>query len=99
MEYNALIKMLIGKAQKLNNSNKPWSDNPDNWDNKVDNWQNNPQNWINSPRNWKNDPRNLNAKIIYDSAGNALGYAVEKVSGTGVNFYDFNGNRTGYYNC
>lgn len=98
MENNALIKMLIGKAQKLNNPNKSWADNPNNWDNKLDNWQNNPQNWANSPKNWKNDPRNLNAKIIYDSLGNALGYAVEKGSGKGVNFYDFYGNRTGYYN-
>lgn len=75
-----------------------WENSPNNWNNSVNNWQNSPNNWVNSPNNWNNSIYNPNANIIYDSNGNARGYAVPKSNGTGINIYDFNGNRNGYYN-
>lgn len=54
--------------------------------------------WENSPNNWNNSPNNPNANLIYDNYGNAQGYAVPKSNGTGVNVYDFDGKRRGYYN-
>ena len=54
--------------------------------------------WENSPNNWNNSRNNPNANLIYDNYGNAQGYAVPKANGTGVNVYDFDGNRRGYYN-
>ena len=54
--------------------------------------------WEDSPYNWDNSRYNPNANIIYDSQGQAQGYAVPKQNGTGVNVYDFNGKRQGYYN-
>ena len=76
----------------------PWADSPNNWNNSENNWQNSSNNWKNSPNNWKNSPRNPNANLIYDNNCNPQGYFVTKQNGTGVNVYDFNGNRRGYYN-
>lgn len=75
-----------------------WEDSPYNWNNAEHNWQNSSTNWRNSPGNWNNSRYNPNANIIYDSQGQAQGYAVPKQNGTGVNVYDFNGKRQGYYN-
>ena len=75
-----------------------WEDSPYNWNNAEHNWQNSSTNWRNSPGNWNNSRYNPNANIIYDSQGQAQGYAVLKQNGTGVNVYDFNGKRQGYYN-
>lgn len=52
--------------------------------------------WENSPNNWENSPGNyLDDRTIRDSNGGAKGYAVPKADG-GINFYDNDGNRTGY---
>lgn len=75
-----------------------WEDSPYNWNNAEHNWQNSSSNWKNSPGNWNNSRYNPNANIIYNSQGQAQGYAVPKQNGTGVNVYDFNGKRQGYYN-
>lgn len=73
-----------------------WNSSPHNWDNSPYNFHNSPHNWNNSPRNWQNSPHRWgNERIIRDSRGNAAGYAVPKPDG-GVNYYDLNGNRTGY---
>lgn len=71
---------------------------PNNWNNSANNWQNSSNNWNNRPNNWNNPINSPNANIIYDSNGNAKGYAVLKSNGSGVNIYDFNGNRNGCYN-
>lgn len=75
-----------------------WENSPNNCNNSVNNWENSPNNWQNSPNNWNNSRNNPNANLIYDNYGNAQGYAVPKANGTGVNVYDFDGNRRGYYN-
>ena len=75
-----------------------WENSPNNWNNSENIWENSPNNWQNSPNNWNNSRNNPNANLIYDNYGNAQGYAVPKSNGTGVNVYDFNGNRRGDYN-
>ena len=73
-----------------------WQSNPNNWNNSESNWENSGDNWKNSPNNWNNSPNKWgNERIIRDSNGNAVGYAVPKKDG-GVNYYDFNGKRKGY---
>ena len=69
---------------------------PNNWDNSPNNWENSSNTWENSPNNWENSPNNyLDDRTIRDSNGDAKGYAVPKADG-GINFYDNDGNRTGY---
>lgn len=75
-----------------------WENNPANWENSSTNWDNNSMNWKNSPKNWNNNPMNPNANVIYDNKGNPQGYAVPKGNGKGVNIYNFEGDRQGYYN-
>jgi hypothetical protein len=59
-------------------------------------WDSSPYNWKNSPHHWDNSPHKYNNdRIIRDNQGNATGYAVPKDDG-GVNYYDLEGNRTGY---
>jgi hypothetical protein len=73
-----------------------WESSPNNWSNSPNNWENSSSNWNNSPNNWENSPNNWgNERIIRGENGNAQGYAVPRADG-GVNFYDGNGNRTGY---
>jgi len=80
----------------------PFAQSPDNSPYNPKNSQYNPDN---SPYNPKNSPYNPdnsrykpnNDRIIRDNQGNAKGYAVPKKGG-GSNYYDFNGNRTGYSN-
>ena len=73
-----------------------WEGSPNNWQNSESNWENSSSNWKNSPNNWDNSPNNYgNERIIRDSNGNAVGYAVPKKDGC-VNYYDFSGNRKGY---
>lgn len=73
-----------------------WNSSPNNWKNSPDNWENSPNNWKNSPNNWENSPNRWgNERVIRDGSGNAVGYAVPKEGG-GVNFFDYEGNRTGY---
>ncbi|CCY24403.1 tat pathway signal sequence [Brachyspira sp. CAG:484] len=91
-----LMLLLINTTQVF--AFTTWENSPNNWNNSINNWQNSPNNWVNSPNNWNNSINNPNANIIYDSNGNARGYAVPKSNGTGMNLYDFNGNRNGYYN-
>jgi hypothetical protein len=56
----------------------------------------NPYNYKNSPYNYKNSPYNLNSSNgIYDEDGERQGYAVRRSDG-GVNFFNDEGNRTGY---
>jgi len=73
-----------------------WENSPNNWENSPNNWENSSNNWENSPNNWENSPGNyLDDRTIRDSNGGAKGYAVPKADG-GINFYDNDGNRTGY---
>lgn len=77
----------------------PYENSPMNWNNNSMNYENSSMNFKNSPMNWDNSPMNPNAaNIIYDNNGNARGYAVPKSNGTGVNVYDFKGNRVNYFN-
>lgn len=75
-----------------------WENSPYNYNNSENNWQNSSNNWNNNPGNWNNSRFNPDANLIYDSQGQAQGYAVQKQNETGVNVYDFNGKRQGYYN-
>lgn len=73
-----------------------WNSSPDNWDNSPQNWDNSPHNWKNSPDNWDNSPNRWgNERIVRDSDGNPIGYAVPKTDG-GVNYFDFEGGRRSY---
>lgn len=73
-----------------------WNSSPYNWNNSPNNWENSSNNWKNSPNNYNNSEIKYgNERIIRDGSGNSKGYAVPKSDG-GVNFYDVNGNRTGY---
>ena len=59
-------------------------------------YNNSPYNYKNSPYNYKNSPYNSNSgNGIYDDSGNRQEYAVRR-SGGGVNFFDNEGDRTGY---
>jgi hypothetical protein len=83
-------------SQNWANSPQNWRNSPDNWQNNPQNWQNKPQQWQNSPDNWQNSADNYNnANGIYDSNGNRLGYAVPRPDG-GANYFNNNGDRTGY---
>jgi hypothetical protein len=74
----------------------PWDSSPNNWDNSSANFQNSPHNWENSPSNWKNSKNNFDSnRVVRDSAGNPIGYSVQKPDG-GSNMFDFSGNRKGY---
>ena len=82
--------------QNWQNSPQNWQNSPDNWQNSPQNWQNSSQNWQNNPQNWQNSPENYNsANSIYDKDGNRTGYAVPRADGSGVNFFNNNGARTG----
>lgn len=73
-----------------------WNSSPHNWKNSSNNWENSSNNWKNSPHNWDNSlERWGNERVIRDGSGHAVGYAVPKEGG-GVNFFDNEGNRTGY---
>jgi hypothetical protein len=86
-------------AQNWNNSLQNWQNNPNNWQNSSSNWQNTSQDWRNNPQNWENSAQNYNnANGIYDQSGNRIGYAVPRTDGSGVNYFDNSGHRTGYQN-
>jgi hypothetical protein len=69
------------------------------WQNSSSNWQNTSQDWRNSPQNWANSAQNYNnANGIYDRDGNRVGYAVPRADGSGINYFDNSGRRTGYQN-
>jgi len=86
-------------AQNFNNNLESWRNNPDNWQNSSSNWQNTSQDWRNNPQNWANSPQNYNnANGIYDRDGNRIGYAVPRLDGSGVNYFDNSGRLTGYQN-
>ena len=73
-----------------------WDSNPNNWNNSPNNWENSPNNWNNSHNNWENSPNNLNSdRIIRNEEGEPTGYSVPKSDG-GTNYFDLDGNRTGY---
>ena len=73
-----------------------YRDSPINPDNSAVNPDNTSIEWRNNPVNPDNSPIFPdNPRIIRDNNGNAVGYAVPKVGG-GTNYFDFNGNRTGY---
>ncbi len=74
----------------------PLSGSPYNIDNNMYNPENSSLNPENSPLNPENSTLNpYSERIIRDPNGNPTGYAVPKDNG-GVNFFDNNGNRTGY---
>src|SRR6202451_3614573 len=53
-------------------------------------------NWQNSPEKWQNSPQNYNSTNgIYDTAGNRTGYAIRRPDGSGTNFFNNDGARTG----
>jgi hypothetical protein len=86
-------------SQNWNNSPENWRNNPNNWQNSSSNWQNTSQDWRNSPQNWANSAQNYNnANGIYDRNGNRIGYAVPRADGSGINYFDNSGRRTGYQN-
>lgn len=77
-------------------SASPWDSSPNNWENSSANFQNSQHNWDNSPANWNNSKNNTASdRIVRDSAGNPVGYAVQKPSG-GTNIFEFSGERKGY---
>jgi hypothetical protein len=79
----------LAVAQNYNSS-------PYNYRNSPYNYENSPYNYKNSPYNYKNSPYNLNSSNgIYDEDGERQGYAVRRHDG-GVNFFNDEGNRTGY---
>ena len=96
-KFLIVLLILIG-VQQMTKAFTTWENSPNNWNNSEANWENSSNNWKNSPNNWINSPNNPNANLIYDNNGNPRGYAVPKSNGTGVNVYDFNGNRQVYYN-
>lgn len=92
----ALLAFLLGISLSTTAVAQDWNSSPNNWENSPNNWENSPNNWKNSPSNWENSPNRYgNERIIRDSDGNPAGYAVPKQDG-GVNFYDNQGNRSGY---
>jgi len=87
-----------GQTSSLNWQNSPqnWRNSPNNWQNSSQNWQNSSKNWENSPQNWQNSPQNYNsANGIYDTAGNRTGYVIRRPDGSGTNFFNNDGARTG----
>ncbi len=73
-----------------------YNSSPNNYENSTNNYENSSSNYKNSPNNYDNSPNKYgNDRIIRDNEGNATGYSVPKDDG-GVNFYNSNGDRTGY---
>jgi hypothetical protein len=84
-----LILSFSAVAEDYNNSPNNYENSPNNYENSSSNYKNSPNNYENSPNKYGND------RITRDNEGNATGYAVPKDNG-GVNFYNGNGDRTGY---
>ena len=77
-------------------SGNSWESSPNNWNNSPNNWENSPSNWNNSPNNWENSPNNMDSdRIIRNESGEPTGFSVPKSDG-GINYFDLDGNRTGY---
>jgi hypothetical protein len=73
-----------------------YNSSPNNYENSPNNYENGSSNYENSPNNYENSANKYgNERIIRDNEGNATGYAVPKDNGA-VNFYNNNGDRTGY---
>lgn len=98
MKKFLLSLLIILSAPSICLAFTSWENSPNNWNNSENNWENSSNNYKNSPNNWTNSQNNPKANLIYDNHGNPQGYAVPKSNGTGVNVYDFNGNRKNYYN-
>ena len=81
--------LLAQQSYNFNNS-------PQNFNNSPQNFNNSPQNFNNSPQNFNNSPQNFNSTNgVYDTQGNRQGYQVQSPTGV-INYFDNNGNRTGY---
>lgn len=94
MTKGLLITILLGGMAQGEPS---WDYSPHNWNNSDHNWENSSNNWENSKNNWENHPTNRKSdRLIRDKVtGEPQGYAVISPRGT-VNFFDLEGNRTGY---
>ncbi len=73
-----------------------WDSSPNNWENSSSNWSNSSSRWENSSSNWENSPNRWgNDRTIYESDGEAVGYAVPQADG-GTNLYGLDGDREGF---
>jgi hypothetical protein len=87
--------LMIASTSAVSQSS-PWNSSPNNRDNNSTNLQNSQHSWENSPANWANSKHNLESnRLIRDSSGKPIGYAVPKSDG-GTNYFDFDGTRKAY---
>jgi len=95
--WGLLVSIMIATGFMVSNAfAQLYENSPNRYENNSYNYDNNSSNYNNNPNNYENNLNNYSSsRIIRNESGNATGYAVPKANG-GVNYFDTNGNRTGY---
>ena len=95
--WGLLVSIMVATGFLVNTAfAQLYENSPNRYENNLYNYNNSSSNYNNNPNNYENNLNNYSSnRIIRNESGNATGYAVPRSDG-GVNYFDTNGNRTGY---